>query len=365
MAITINTEDFKAVVDNDPNPNTSGFFVELMTSINAYVKGEYDSGRITGAEYANVYLGAMQSALTQAVQYAAQKATNDAQAALLTAQKAQVEAETTKVTAETSNVTKQGIILDKQALGLDKDIVLKDAQISQINTEIDKSKAETAILAEKLIGETYTVNSLMPAQLAESEAKTASLQAEASKVEAEKLLMSAKAVSEVSNKALIDAQVSKVAQENQLVAQQVTTEQTKRELLDAQRNDTVANLAVKTAEVNKTTAEIALMNAKVATETVQPDAVKATTELTRAKAATEVSNRDSLAAQSKLYKTQAAAFKGKQSLDAVSKMIDGVTMLTTSKVPPEEVTKMAGYVFGNSGAIQSAMGVALEFPDIG
>jgi hypothetical protein len=257
----------------------------------------------------------MQSAIAQSVQYASQKATSDAQAALLTAQKAQVE-------------------------------------------------AETSVTVEKLRGETYTVDYLMPSQLNESIAKVSSLQAEASKVEAEKLVMSAKAVSEVSNKSLIDAQVSKVAQENQLIAQQVVTEQTKRELLDAQKNDTTANLAVKTAEVNKTAAEVSLIQAKVLTEAKQPDAVTATAELTRAKAITEVSNRDSLAAQTTLYKTQAAAFKGKQSLDAASKMIDGVTMLTTSKVPPEEVTKMAGYVFGNSGAIQSAMGVALEFPNI-
>jgi hypothetical protein len=223
MAITINTEDFKAVVNNDPNPNTSGFFVELMTSINAYVKGEFDSGRITGTEYATVYLGAMQSAIAQSVQYASQKATSDAQVALLTAQKLQVEA-------ETLNVPKQGSLLD--------------AEITKFNTEVS------------------------------------------------------------------------------------------------------------------------LTQAKILTEAAQPDAVKATTDLTRAKVATEVSNRASLAAQTVLYKTQAAAFKGKQSLDAVSKMIDGVTMITTSKVPGAEISAAELAMFGNSSAIQSAMNIALTFPDI-
>jgi hypothetical protein len=357
MSITINTDDFKAIVNNDPVPNTSGFFVELMTSINAYVKGEFNSGRITGTEYATVYLGAMQSAIAQAVQYASQKATSDAQAALLTAQKAQVEAETNKVVVEISNATKQGTILDKQALELDKDITLKDAQILQINTEISKANAETAILVEKLRGETYTVDHLMPAQLDESTAKVASIHTEIAKI-----------VAETSNipkqGTLIDAQVNKLVQENLLVAEQVITEHNKRDLLDAQRNDTNANLAVKAAEVTKLNTEVSLTQAKVLTEAAQPDAVIATTELTRAKAATEISNRDSLAAQTILYKTQAAAFKGKQSLDAVSKMIDGVTMITTSKVPGAEISAAELAMFGNSSAIQSAMNTALTFPDI-
>jgi hypothetical protein len=135
MSITINTDDFKAIVNNSPIPNTSGFFVELMTSINAYVKGEFDSGRITGTEYATVYLGAMQSAIAQSVQYASTKATSDAQVALLGAQKLQVDTETAKTTAETALLTKQGNLLD--------------AQTSKIDVEINKTVAETNLLPKQ------------------------------------------------------------------------------------------------------------------------------------------------------------------------------------------------------------------------
>jgi hypothetical protein len=148
MSITINTDDFKAIVNNDPAPNTSGFFVELMTSINAYVKGEFDSGRITGTEYATVYLGAMQSAIAQSVQYASQKATSDAQAALLTAQKAQVAAETTKTNTEIGLLSKQGDLLDAKIASERKSVDVASQQIllysAQAKGFVDKSKIDSA-----------------------------------------------------------------------------------------------------------------------------------------------------------------------------------------------------------------------------
>jgi hypothetical protein len=83
--VVITPTEFVDIINNNPTANTSGFLVELMTSINAYVKGEYTAGRITGTEYATVYLGAIQTAVAQAVQYGAQKTASDAQVALLEA----------------------------------------------------------------------------------------------------------------------------------------------------------------------------------------------------------------------------------------------------------------------------------------
>lgn len=51
----------------------SGTFDTIMRAINAHLKNEFDKSRITGAEYAKVYLGSMEAALGNAVQFLLQR----------------------------------------------------------------------------------------------------------------------------------------------------------------------------------------------------------------------------------------------------------------------------------------------------
>ena len=60
----------KTIVDNEPAINSAGYFVELMTSFNRYISEEYKQNRLTGAQYAEVYLGGMQANLQAALAYA-------------------------------------------------------------------------------------------------------------------------------------------------------------------------------------------------------------------------------------------------------------------------------------------------------
>lgn len=106
---------FTDVINNNPTVNTSGYFEELMSSVNAYIKGEYSSGRITGAEYAQVYLSMMQTAMQQAVQYSLQKD-------LVQAQVNQAKQQTANLLIEAGNLTKQGLLIDAQ-----KELALKQA----------------------------------------------------------------------------------------------------------------------------------------------------------------------------------------------------------------------------------------------
>jgi len=57
MALTITTTEpikFEDIVKNLPEVNASGWFPELMKSVNAYVKAEFEQNRITGNDYATV-----------------------------------------------------------------------------------------------------------------------------------------------------------------------------------------------------------------------------------------------------------------------------------------------------------------------
>ena len=53
----------------------TGYFDVIMAAMNGNVKAEYESGRIVGVQYAEVYLGALQGALQSAVQLAMGKPT--------------------------------------------------------------------------------------------------------------------------------------------------------------------------------------------------------------------------------------------------------------------------------------------------
>lgn len=61
--------DFSKVIDNKPAPNSSGYFKELMDSFNRYIGEEFKANRLTGAQYAEVYLGGMQAAMNAALDY--------------------------------------------------------------------------------------------------------------------------------------------------------------------------------------------------------------------------------------------------------------------------------------------------------
>ena len=62
--------DFSDIVDNSPDVNSSGFFVELMKSIEAMIQEQYCKGRITKADFAQVYMSSIEGALDKALKYA-------------------------------------------------------------------------------------------------------------------------------------------------------------------------------------------------------------------------------------------------------------------------------------------------------
>jgi len=66
--------------------NGSGVFDLLMQSVNAQLKNEFDSNRITGSAYSEVYLGSMTATLQQAITFVLGEQAADKQADLLSEQ---------------------------------------------------------------------------------------------------------------------------------------------------------------------------------------------------------------------------------------------------------------------------------------
>lgn len=85
----------------------TGIFDIIMTAVNGNVKCEYESGRIVGTQYADVYLGALQSTVQAAV-------------ALLT-QKPLSEAQVNTSVEQRELLKKQQLLVERQTKGFDDD----------------------------------------------------------------------------------------------------------------------------------------------------------------------------------------------------------------------------------------------------
>jgi hypothetical protein len=99
----------------------TGVFDDLMEAVNTHLEAQFQLGRITGTDYATVYLGAMQAALAQSVAWGLGAEKTNAEVALLT-QKQTTEYAQTLVTGNTtpnanSIMGKQATLYGEQAKG--------------------------------------------------------------------------------------------------------------------------------------------------------------------------------------------------------------------------------------------------------
>ena len=156
----------------------AGLFEEIMRSVKSHLKLEYDANRIKGAEYANVYLGSLQSAMGISSQFVLTKETTNQQNLLLqeqvigqTKQNLLLDAQIAKVEVDTLLASKQLVVLDEQiALTIQqtakvtqealqsakqvevgtKQLLVMDSQIAQSNTQTSMiGNQETNIIAER------------------------------------------------------------------------------------------------------------------------------------------------------------------------------------------------------------------------
>ena len=93
MAIDIT---FDKVTNATTAIDGDGYFDTLMRTLTLHIERQFEANRIKGTDYATVYLGAMQSALQQAVEFALKEPLQEAQIDLLTTQESEMVANGTK-----------------------------------------------------------------------------------------------------------------------------------------------------------------------------------------------------------------------------------------------------------------------------
>ena len=125
MATVINLMDLTNGAVVNQNWSGTGVFDVLINAVNSNLDIQYTKGRITGSDYAQAYVGAMQAVLAQAVQWTLQADTNAAQVDDI---RKSIELKD----AQLKIAYAEQVIKDKEAARLGLDNVMKNAEIERV-----------------------------------------------------------------------------------------------------------------------------------------------------------------------------------------------------------------------------------------
>jgi len=208
----------------------TGVFDDLMEAVTTHLEAQYQLGRITGGDFATVYLGAMQAAISQSVSFTlGQESTNaavilqtkqglkvDKDALLVVAQELLTDAQKLKVDADITLSGKQGALTDAQKLKVDADELLVDKQVVKLTSDIVLlGKQGSKVDADKLLVDANEL--LVDKQVVKLAADIALGVKQGALVDAQELKVDA-------DKLLVDAQKLKTDGEKALLLQKQTTE---------------------------------------------------------------------------------------------------------------------------------------------
>jgi hypothetical protein len=125
----------------------SGLFDQLMIAMKAHIHEEYKQQRITSADYSRVFLGIMESALTNTSQFLIAGLLLDLQKQKIEAEIALIELEGEKLRYEIDFMYPAQLIkLEQEGLLIAAQVLLAEAQVLKTEAEIDKIRAEIELL---------------------------------------------------------------------------------------------------------------------------------------------------------------------------------------------------------------------------
>ena len=121
MAIDINNLTQNVTTSADNVVTGSGIFDDMMETVNAHMAAQFNLGRITGSDYATVYLTAIQATVQQAVAFTIGAQKGNAEESLLLQKEvtefAQTDRETKTAPTATSIMGRQANLSGEQAKG--------------------------------------------------------------------------------------------------------------------------------------------------------------------------------------------------------------------------------------------------------
>jgi len=159
-----------------------GLVDQLMATVNHHLETQYDTGRITGSDFATVYVGSLSSIIQFSTQYLLgvmlideQKAKANAETSLTIKQEEQIDAqmaliklqeaelryrieqllplEKQRLELEVIKVQQEGLLITAQIRKIDADIVFLDAQTTMMIKQGQKIDKEIEFLTAKIATE--------------------------------------------------------------------------------------------------------------------------------------------------------------------------------------------------------------------
>lgn len=203
----------------------AGFFEEIMRSVKDMIQEEYQRDRITGTDYANVYLGTMSAALQEASQFILQYKVTNQQLLLTHEQINQTKAATQLTLAQIAN-------MEADTANRKKQLALMDQQIQQIATQTDQIRVQIR-LNEQQIASMVKQDALVAAQTLGAQSQTA--------------LTDQNIVNAKNQNNIITKQIDKLGQEIKVLEQKLYTEQA--QVLDTVKGQAVGGMIGKQKEL--------------------------------------------------------------------------------------------------------------------
>ncbi len=184
---------------SDGHLEGDGVFDKLMASIDVHIQREFKGNRLTGDQYANVYLSLVQSVLTQSVSFLLQKdkARWEALTAQMNARIAEIKATEALIELEKVKMETQKAIFDMQNSG---------AEYALTKMQVAKADVEYCLIKSKNESETYRRNWLLPAELSLKEYERQEMmpaEVAINKVRATRLLPSEAALNEFNHREIL------------------------------------------------------------------------------------------------------------------------------------------------------------------
>jgi hypothetical protein len=220
MAIT-NDQLTEATLDGN------GLFDLLMRSVKTHLDDQYTKGRIKGPEYAEVYLGTLQTILQNATGFLLERDLKDLERQILEVKLQQALLEKDKVAAEILLVNAQVTLAEAEKLKVDADIL-------RINAQTDLAEQQAANLALEAanipkIGAKLDAETLLIGQ------QKSNLAAEALNIPKQGLVLDGQKCKLDAEFDLLMEQKVKTAAETGLLNQKKVTEQGQLEIQEAQK----------------------------------------------------------------------------------------------------------------------------------
>jgi|TARA_B110000240_G_scaffold198339_2_gene258475 hypothetical protein len=156
--ISYNTLSTATTVGTGNSTDGAGNFDNLMKVVTLHLEAQFAAGRITGTDYATVYLGALQSTLAQAVSFTLSMNKANEEATLLEKQQSKVNADTLLVDATKLKVVAEETLLGKKSTTEDKQIAVMTQQIALFVQQAKGFKWNADAKYLKTVLDAYAVN---------------------------------------------------------------------------------------------------------------------------------------------------------------------------------------------------------------